>query len=913
MRIREVTTYSKNWVRQQRRMTATSNQQCFRAVGLSGRLVVDVLRPILTGHTLSFFSLDEACAVLLHTPKERLPQTALDALWRGHPVPDLDAVGDAGGDRASDPAALADQRKRVLLYLLCDALYALRLARALQIVPNAVEMARVTGLSFDAVLYRGQMQRTWSMLLKAARERGYVVGGPTTPATLDDGPFLLHPIENKTAGLYNEPVAVLDFASLYPSIYQAYNLCYSTLLHPSDADLVAKDSTWKAFDVGGSNGGAVFVRADKRRGVLPSLLTDLVTARRRVKQQLKSVRDGTIRHATLNGRQLALKTCANALYGFTGAPSSPLVCGPLAEACIFTGRSLCERAMRIIHAQVGLARRGARALATEYRALREGARVVYGQTDSLMVHFQGKDITVEESVMAGEFLATAVSEQFAAPPIKLEFERVLCPFLLLHVNRYAGVEYGDGGDVVGGRNGQLLIKGVESERRMSPSVVRRAVACVLHELLVTRDPVRAKAVAEAEIRQLLSGGCRMSDLIMTAGLWRADSGDIKAAAEALLDDGGASDDEDGSDDGRSGAASGKGRARARPKQKAEATSAVRPGRGGTTVPHVALAGKISNRDPDRAFLLGERVPFVLLQDARGATQASQAEDPLTALLLNLQPDVAKYWTNKMKVPLTAIFERVLGKSELRDLLEGAHTRVRGTTSGSASSDAPGSLAAFFLGDKVAADAAASHGRGSSGPSGAGGFFGAAGAAVGGAGKAKKPSSSGSPSKQQRSIGSFFGKPAAGPKSVGSSTASPATGSGVMVRCLLCKAKIPAEEALCEHCIKEDGFRRATLSVLSQVAAQEQELSEASASAARLQLCSGVMSPIAGEGWLARRLQSCRDLAKSTADLQRLETASERRAAAARLHAGGSAAGSRAPVVRVVKRGGRLHVVPAAMQ
>ena len=31
-------------------------------------------------------------------------------------------------------------------------------------------------------------------------------------------------------GYYREPVATLDFASLYPSIMMAHNLCYSTLL-----------------------------------------------------------------------------------------------------------------------------------------------------------------------------------------------------------------------------------------------------------------------------------------------------------------------------------------------------------------------------------------------------------------------------------------------------------------------------------------------------------------------------------------------------------------------------------------------------------------------------------------------------------------------------------------------------------
>jgi DNA polymerase delta subunit 1 len=51
---------------------------------------------------------------------------------------------------------------------------------------------------------------------------------------LNEGPFLMHPVEAGTVGLYRQPVAILDFASLYPSLYRAYNLDYATLLHPDD-------------------------------------------------------------------------------------------------------------------------------------------------------------------------------------------------------------------------------------------------------------------------------------------------------------------------------------------------------------------------------------------------------------------------------------------------------------------------------------------------------------------------------------------------------------------------------------------------------------------------------------------------------------------------------------------------------
>jgi DNA polymerase family B len=71
-------------------------------------------------------------------------------------------------------------------------------------------------------------------LLCHAGRHGYVVSGCVEPVQLSESPYLMHPVELGTRGFYRAPVAILDFASLYPSIYRAYNLCYTTLLHPGD-------------------------------------------------------------------------------------------------------------------------------------------------------------------------------------------------------------------------------------------------------------------------------------------------------------------------------------------------------------------------------------------------------------------------------------------------------------------------------------------------------------------------------------------------------------------------------------------------------------------------------------------------------------------------------------------------------
>ncbi len=50
--------------------------------------------------------------------------------------------------------------------------------------------------------------------------------GATTEGVGYEGATVLDP----KAGFYQWPIATLDFASLYPSIMMAHNICYSTLV-----------------------------------------------------------------------------------------------------------------------------------------------------------------------------------------------------------------------------------------------------------------------------------------------------------------------------------------------------------------------------------------------------------------------------------------------------------------------------------------------------------------------------------------------------------------------------------------------------------------------------------------------------------------------------------------------------------
>lgn len=522
------------------------------------------------------------------TPKEVLSTAAVSELWQGK----------HGG------------LSRLLLYSLHEAETALKLMERLQTVPEIVEMARVTGLTLSDVLYKAQMVRVQSLLLRSARREGWLLGGTTLNGQLSESPFLLHPKENHTAGFYQDPIAVLDFASLYPSLFMAYNLCYTTLVHPEDA------KTMPAHQLTTSPTGAQFVVASVRRGVLPRICGALITARKQARDRMAKENITPEEHAVLDGRQKALKLCSNALYGFTGASASPQQALPLADSCLSMGAASCKQAVQLAG------------------SFSENGKVIYAQTDSVFVCFKGSSI--DEAVKLGTQAAEIVSQAFPSP-IVLKFERVLCPFLLLQVNRYAGKQYTSSEANKG--QGTLFVKGIEAERRDVPRFVRQICKQALYDILVKNDVLRALENCKNSIRRVVAGKWSLSEYIMTGGLWRVDDNDITKLAAAT-----------------------KG------SHKHVGASTAEEGRG----PHVALSVRLKRKDPDRQFHIGERVPYVLMANSN-KLQDDMAEDPIDALIGGIPVNTHVYLENKLRKPLESILEFVTDPSTLRELFSGSHT------------------------------------------------------------------------------------------------------------------------------------------------------------------------------------------------------------------------------------------------
>lgn len=141
------------------------------------------------------------------------------------------------------------------------------------------------------------------------------------------------------SGFYRSPIATLDFASLYPSIMMAHNLCYTTLVRRQNADLMGLK---KDVDYTETEDGYCFVKSHIKKGILPYILEELISARKRAKVELAKATDEMTK-GVLEGRQLALKISANSVYGFTGALVGQLPCIEISSSVTAFGRDMIKQ------------------------------------------------------------------------------------------------------------------------------------------------------------------------------------------------------------------------------------------------------------------------------------------------------------------------------------------------------------------------------------------------------------------------------------------------------------------------------------------------------------------------------------------------------------------------------------------
>lgn len=365
------------------------------------------------------------------------------------------------------------------------------------------------------------------------------------PQTRDDAVMLLDEDEDEVRGapdykgavvldprpaFYQDPVVSLDFASLYPSIIRSDNLCYSTIfLRATDAlrlgkrkdvaVVVASETSTEEMNrllrtfrvvisrytithtIDGKEFDRNYYVDQSRVGVLPRILNHLHAWRKDEKRLKKEARTRDAKELH-DKRQLGIKLVMNSLYGFLGVSKDKgmMPCKPLAAIVTCVGRAMIETT-----------KNGAESLC-------EGAFVVYGDTDSVMVRLPRDRFSTLGQVWAeGDRLAGIISKVFR-PPHDLEMEEIKWPFLLTNKKKtYAARAWEPARG--GGYAPHVLIKGLDPVRKDRVKISRDLVTSVLNSLLGSgtnvepADTVPSAVGTDAEHRAAMEVAKVLDDIV----------------------------------------------------------------------------------------------------------------------------------------------------------------------------------------------------------------------------------------------------------------------------------------------------------------------------------------------------------------------------------------------------------------
>ena len=567
-------------------------------INIDGRIQLDMFLIMHIEHKLSSYSLNNVSYHFLKEQKEDVHHSIIYELHKKN----------------------ADTRHRLAVYCLKDSYLPLKLMDKLMSLYNYTEMARVTGVPIRFLFTRGQQIKVASQLYRKAKHCDMLIPVDRTMSSGDqfEGADVLDP----KLGFYREPIATLDFASLYPSIMMAHNLCYSTLMPKSVARMMDPSHYTKTPN------DEYFVKPSIRKGLLPQILEELLGARKRAKDDLKKATDPFVK-AVLDGRQLALKISANSVYGFTGAQIGQLPCLQISSSVTAFGREMINKTKELVENQF-----------TIENGYKDNAVVIYGDTDSVMVKFGTLDRA--EAMRLGREASVLITESFIKP-IKLEFEKVYHPYLLLSKKRYAGLLYTNPD-----KYDKLDKKGLESVRRDNCQLARDVINTVLDKILIEQDIKGAEEFVKGTISDLLQNKIDLSLLVVTR------------AISKKLDKTGIEEEDDS-----------KNKKQATKSQK-EKDSKKPSNTYKTKVAHVVLAEKIQSREGGHAPTIGDRIAYVMVSGTKGSRNYENAEDPIYVLENNLPVDFQYYLERQLKGPLMRIFLHILPNPEA--LFVGEHTR-----------------------------------------------------------------------------------------------------------------------------------------------------------------------------------------------------------------------------------------------
>ena len=467
---------------------------------------------------------------------------------------------------------------------------------------------------------------------------------PVIEKSLNDDGYEGATVLEPKCNLYLEtPVACLDYSSLYPSSMISENISHDSKVLTKEYDLQGNvleetgenmydnmpgyeyvDITYNTYKWQRKNGNPKAgmekvkvgyklcryaqypidkVTGETTHAVMPAILKELLAARKATRALIKKTDDEFMKNI-LDKRQLSIKVTANSLYGQTGAKTSAFYEKDCAASTTAIGRKLLIYGKRVIEEAYA----NAVVPTKNYGDVRTKAEYVYGDTDSVFFRFnledlQGQPIIGKKALEITIELAQQAGElasKFLKNPHDLEYEKTFLPFCLLSKKRYVGMLYET--DPYKGKRKSM---GIVLKRRDNAPIVKDIYGGIIDILMKENDIEKAAEFLKTCLQNMVEEKYAMDKLVITKSL-------------------------------RSGYKN--------PNQ----------------IAHKVLADRLGRRDPGNKPSVGDRIPFVYIENPdKKALQGDRIETPDYILANKVKINYAFYITNQIMKPVQQLFALVL--------------------------------------------------------------------------------------------------------------------------------------------------------------------------------------------------------------------------------------------------------------
>jgi DNA polymerase elongation subunit (family B) len=530
-----------------------------------------------------------------------------------------------------------EERAVIAKYCIQDCNLVQHLMRKIDVMTGYIEMANLCSVPLDFLVMRGQSIKLTSYIAKECRAKGILMP-VLDKANSDEGYEGACVLEPKCNLYMDDPVACLDYSSLYPSSMISENISHDSKVLTREYDingqLIAETGQPEYDNLPGysyvdieyntykwqhknNNPKAKMEQVkvgykicryaqypNNEKAIMPSILQELLAARKRTRKQGENHPDEFMRNI-LDKRQLSIKVTANSLYGQTGAKTSSFYDKDCAASTTAIGRKMLTYAKRVIEeAYVDQI-----VPTSQHGLVKTHAEYVYGDTDSVFFKFNLRDPTTDVPIIGQKALEITIelaqqagnlATKFLKGPHDLEYEKTFLPFCLLSKKRYVGMLYEKNPHKCKRKSMGIVLK-----RRDNAPIVKDVYGGVIDILMKEKNVELAIKFLRECLQNLVEEKCGMDKLMLSKSL----KSDYK-----------------------------------KPEQ----------------IAHNVLANRIGVRDPGNKPANGDRIQFVFIKKPyKSALQGECIETPEYILANNLKIDYSHYIEKQIMKPLQQLFALVL--------------------------------------------------------------------------------------------------------------------------------------------------------------------------------------------------------------------------------------------------------------